>query len=87
MLHLQVPVHGREPTSELIGKLERFVKQKKIVVCLDEVGILKDFNIKFRRFQDTALIALLAFPLIIPSAFRDIPFSANQNKSGSTSDH
>lgn len=44
LLSLQAPVHGREPTGELIKELEKTVKKKKIIVCLDELDRLKDFD-------------------------------------------
>ena len=45
--NLQKPVHGREPTCELVRKLERLVKSKKIIVCLDEVEKLKNFDLLY----------------------------------------
>lgn len=48
LLSFDVPVHGREPTSELIRILDSFLERKgKIVVCLDEVDQLKDFDILY----------------------------------------
>lgn len=47
LLSLQRPVHGREPTGDLIKKLERAIKKKKIIVCLDEVDRLKDFDLLY----------------------------------------
>ena len=37
LLAQQVPVHGREPTGELTKSLEKIVKKKKVIACLDEV--------------------------------------------------
>src|SRR3990170_5473085 len=45
LLSLQIPVHGREPTGELTKTLEKAVQKKKIIVCLDEVDRLKDFDV------------------------------------------
>lgn len=47
LLSLQIPVHGREPTGELIKTLEKTVQKKKIIVCLDEVDRLKDFDLLY----------------------------------------
>jgi cell division control protein 6 len=45
LLDLQVPVHGREPTGELTKSLEKIVKKRKVIVCLDEVDRLGDFDL------------------------------------------
>jgi cell division control protein 6 len=47
MLALQVPVHGREPTGELTKSLEKIVKKRKVIVCLDEVDRLDDFDLLY----------------------------------------
>ncbi|MEM3061664.1 MAG: AAA family ATPase [Candidatus Bathyarchaeia archaeon] len=47
LLSFQIPVHGREPTSELIKQLENLVKKKRIIVCLDEVDHLENFDILY----------------------------------------
>lgn len=47
LLSFQVPVHGREPTGELIKKLEKLLEKKKIIVFLDEVDQLKDFDVLY----------------------------------------
>lgn len=47
LLTLQIPVHGREPTSELIKKLEKQTKKRRIIVCLDEVDRLKDIDLLY----------------------------------------
>jgi orc1/cdc6 family replication initiation protein len=47
LLALQIPVHGRESTGELTKTLERIVQKKKIIVCLDEVDRLKDFDVLY----------------------------------------
>jgi len=47
LLVLQVPVHGREPTGELTKSLERILKKRKIIVCLDEVDRLDDFDLLY----------------------------------------
>jgi len=47
LLTFQIPVHGREPTSELVDRIEKLLKRKKIIVCLDEVDQLKDFGVLY----------------------------------------
>ena len=47
LLNFQVPVHGREPTGELIKLLEKLIQKKKIIVCLDEVDQLNNFDILY----------------------------------------
>jgi cell division control protein 6 len=47
LLELQIPVHGREPTGELTKSLEKIVKKKKVIVCLDEVDRLDDFDLLY----------------------------------------
>ena len=47
LLALQVPVHGREPTGELTKSLEKIVKKTKVIVCLDEVDRLDDFDLLY----------------------------------------
>ncbi|MGB9694031.1 MAG: Cdc6/Cdc18 family protein, partial [Fervidobacterium sp.] len=47
LLSFQIPVHGRESTGELNKQLENLVKRKLIIVCLDEVDQLDDFNILY----------------------------------------
>jgi orc1/cdc6 family replication initiation protein len=47
LLAQQVPVHGKEPTGELIKSLEKVVKKRKIIVCLDEVDRLGDFDLLY----------------------------------------
>jgi cell division control protein 6 len=59
LLSLEVPTHGREPTSNLIKRLERLLKQKKILVCLDEVDQLKRFDVLYiLARQDCGLILI-----------------------------
>jgi len=40
-------IHGREYTSELITKLEDLLKKRKIIICLDEVDQLKEFDVLY----------------------------------------
>jgi cell division control protein 6 len=47
LLKLQVPVHGRESTGELTKSLEKIVKKRKVIVCLDEVDRLDDFDLLY----------------------------------------
>lgn len=44
---LQIPVHGREPTGSLNKMIERVVKKRKIIVCLDEVDRLKNLDVLY----------------------------------------
>lgn len=47
LLSLQIPVHGREPTGGLAKMLEKAVRKKKMIICLDEVDRLKDFDLLY----------------------------------------
>jgi Cdc6-like AAA superfamily ATPase len=47
LLSFQIPVHGRESIGELIKQLEKLVKKKLIIICLDEVDQLDEFNILY----------------------------------------
>jgi len=47
LLNFQIPVHGRESTGELIKQIENFVRKKKIIICLDEVDQLNDFDVLY----------------------------------------
>jgi orc1/cdc6 family replication initiation protein len=47
LLSLQVPVHGRESTGDLSKVLERLMQKKKIIICLDEVDKLNDFDVLY----------------------------------------
>jgi orc1/cdc6 family replication initiation protein len=47
LLSFQIPVHGRESTGALVKKLENLLKKKKIIVCLDEVDQLNNFNVLY----------------------------------------
>ena len=47
LLSFQIPVHGREPTGELVKKVENLVKKRKIIVCLDEVDQLKESDVLY----------------------------------------
>jgi cell division control protein 6 len=47
LLELQIPVHGREPTGELTKSLEKIVKKRRVIVCLDEVDRLDDFDLLY----------------------------------------
>ncbi len=47
LLSLQIPVHGREPTGDLAKTLEKLVQKKKVIVCLDEVDKLNDFDVLY----------------------------------------
>lgn len=60
LLNLQVPVHGREPTGELVKKLEKIIVKKKIIVCLDEVDRLKDFDILYVLARDNCGLILIS---------------------------
>jgi len=47
LLTFQKPVHGREPTGELVKQLENLIKKKRIIVCLDEVDHLENFDVLY----------------------------------------
>ncbi len=47
LLSLQIPVHGREPTGDLAKTFEKLLQKKKIIVCLDEVDKLNDFDVLY----------------------------------------
>jgi cell division control protein 6 len=47
LLSFQMPVHGREPTGDLVKQLENLVKKKKFIVCLDEVDHLENFDVLY----------------------------------------
>ena len=47
LLNFQIPIHGREPTGDLVKQLENLVKKKKLIVCLDEVDHLENFDILY----------------------------------------
>ena len=47
LLESQIPVHGKEPTGELTKILEKTVKNRKIIVCLDEVDRLDEFDLLY----------------------------------------
>ena len=44
LLTFQAPVHGRESTGDLMDRVEKLAKRKRIIACLDEVDRLKDFD-------------------------------------------
>lgn len=47
LLSIQIPVHGREPTADLINKLGKLIGKRKIIVCLDEVDRLRKFDVLY----------------------------------------
>jgi orc1/cdc6 family replication initiation protein len=48
LLTFQVPVHGREPTGELVKSIEKLIEKKGlIIVCLDEVDQLEGFDVLY----------------------------------------
>jgi len=47
LLSFQIPVHGRESTGELIKHIESLTRKKRIIICLDEVDQLNDFDILY----------------------------------------
>jgi len=59
LLNFEVPIHGREPTSELIKKLENLIEKKHlIIVCLDEVDQLDSFDILYILARNTCGLLL-----------------------------
>lgn len=79
-------IHGREYTSELITKLEDLLKKRKIIVCLDEVDQLKEFDVLYTLTRNgcglilasTHYHALMYLPTRIKSslALTEIEFPA-----------
>ena len=47
LLNFQIPIHGREPTGDSVKQLENLVKKKKVIVCLDEVDHLENFDVLY----------------------------------------
>ena len=86
LLSFQIPVHGREPTGELIDKIENLAKKKRLIICLDEVDQLEDFDVLYilsrNRFglilASTRYHALINLPSRIKSslALTEIEFPA-----------
>ena len=86
LLSFQIPVHGREPTGELIKQLENLVNKKRVIVCLDEVDHLENFDILYILSRNnvglilasTRYHALIDLPSRIKSslALTEIEFSA-----------
>jgi len=60
LLELQIPVHGREPTGELTKSLEKVVKKKKVIVCLDEVDRLDDFDLLYLLARSNCGLILIS---------------------------
>jgi len=60
LLELQIPVHGREPTGELTKTLEKVLKKRKIIVCLDEVDRLDDFDLLYLLARSSCGLILIS---------------------------
>ncbi len=60
LLELDMPVHGRESTGELIGKLEKLVSKRRIVVCLDEVDKLKEQDVLYTLSRNGCGLILIS---------------------------
>jgi cell division control protein 6 len=60
LLAQQIPVHGREPTGELTKSLEKIAKQRKTIVCLDEVDRLDDFDLLYLLARSSCGIILIS---------------------------
>jgi len=86
LLSFEIPVHGRESTGELIKHIENLVKKKKIIICLDEVDQLNEFDVLYNLARNacglilasTHYHALIDLPSRIKSslALTEIEFSA-----------
>jgi Cdc6-like AAA superfamily ATPase len=82
----QIPVHGRESTGEFIKRIENLVKKNRIIVCLDEVDQLNDFDVLYTLARNncglilasTHYYALIDLPSRIESslALAEIEFPA-----------
>jgi len=59
LVRLGRPVHGREPTGDLVGLLKK-VLEKKIIVCLDEVDQLKEFNLLYTLVRNGCGLILIS---------------------------
>lgn len=60
LLGLGLMIHGREKTSDLIKKLERVLKNRKIIVCLDEVDQLKESSILYVLARNACGLILIS---------------------------
>jgi orc1/cdc6 family replication initiation protein len=87
LLGFEVPIHGREPTSELIKMLENLIERKRlIIICLDEVDQLENFDILYILARNSCGLilasthyhALINLPMRIKSglALTEIEFPA-----------
>jgi orc1/cdc6 family replication initiation protein len=87
LLNFQIPIHGREPTADLIKSLENLMKKKRlIIVCLDEVDQLENFDVLYVLSRSgcglvlasTHYHALIDLPMRIKSslALTEIEFPA-----------
>lgn len=47
LLTFQIPIFGRESTSDLVSKLDRIARTRAIIVCLDEVDRLNDTDLLY----------------------------------------
>lgn len=68
LLHFGIPVHGRESNSELISKLDILIQKRRLIVCLDEVDRLREFDVLYslaRRECGLILVSNNAYGLII----------------------
>ena len=53
-------VHGIEYTSKLITRLEKLTRKKSIIVCSDEVGQLKNFDILYTLARNECGLILIS---------------------------
>lgn len=60
LLSIKIPVHGREPTAELINKLGKLIKKRKIIVCLDEVDRLREFDVLYTLARSSCGLILIS---------------------------
>jgi len=60
LLSLAMMIHGREKTSDLIKRFEKFLKKKKIIVCLDEVDQLKESNVLYVLARNACGLILIS---------------------------
>ena len=61
ILHsLGIIIHGREKTSDLIKKLEKILKQKKLIICLDEVDQLKESTVLYVLARNVCGLILIS---------------------------
>jgi len=60
LVRLGKPIHGREPTGDLVKLLQKVLEKRKIIVCLDEVDQLKEFNVLYTLLRNGCGLILIS---------------------------